>query len=96
MSLKFGQIQSGTTELAALEHLKDRCCPFSHFTVVVTPGKKSGERLQDQWSSGFYNSLVYFHPKHFFPQVNFHGETIKLMGKEFHEWPPFYLDRDGP
>ena len=28
MSLKFGQIRSGTTELAALEHLKNRCCLF--------------------------------------------------------------------
>ena len=28
ISSKFGQIRSGTTELAALEHLKSRCCPF--------------------------------------------------------------------
>ena len=28
MSLKFGQIRSGTTELAALEHLKNQCFPF--------------------------------------------------------------------
>ena len=39
MSSKFGQIQSGTTELADLEHLKYRCCPFSRFTVVVIPEK---------------------------------------------------------
>ena len=31
MSMKFGQIQSGTTELAALEHQKNRCCPFFSF-----------------------------------------------------------------
>ena len=37
MSSKFDQIRSGTTELAALEHLKIRSCPFSPFTVVVTP-----------------------------------------------------------
>ena len=29
MSSKFDQIGSGTTELAALEQLKTRCCPFS-------------------------------------------------------------------
>ena len=28
MSSKFGQIRSGTIELAALEHLKNPCCPF--------------------------------------------------------------------
>ena len=54
VSSKFGQIRSGTTELAALEHLKNRCCPFSLLTVVVIPEKKSGERLQDHWSSGLY------------------------------------------
>ena len=56
MSSKFGQIRSGTTEFAALEHLNNQCCPFfsfhSNLTVVVIPGKKSGERLQDHWSSG--------------------------------------------
>ena len=31
MSSKFSQIRSGTTELAALEHLKNRCCPFFLF-----------------------------------------------------------------
>ena len=31
MSLNFSQIGSGTTELAALEHLKNRCCPFFSF-----------------------------------------------------------------
>ena len=31
MSSKFGQIQSGTTEFAALEHLKNQCCPFFSF-----------------------------------------------------------------
>ena len=31
MSLKFGQIGSGTTELAALEHLKVDVAPFSRF-----------------------------------------------------------------
>ena len=31
MSSKFSQIWSGTTELAALEHLKNRCCPFFSF-----------------------------------------------------------------
>ena len=55
MSSKFGQIRSGTTELAALQHLKNRCCPFSCFTVVVIPEKKSGERLQDHWSSGYFD-----------------------------------------
>ena len=25
--------------VTALEHLKNRCCPFSRFTVVVTPEK---------------------------------------------------------
>ena len=39
MNSKFGQIRSRTTELAALEHLKNRCCPFSCFTVVVIPEK---------------------------------------------------------
>ena len=33
MSLKFGQIRSGTTELAALEHLKNRCCPLFSFSI---------------------------------------------------------------
>ena len=37
MSLKFGQIQSGTTELAALEEIN--VAPFSGFTVVFIPGK---------------------------------------------------------
>ena len=49
MASKFGKIRSGTTELAALEHLKIDVAPFSRFTV--SPGKKSGERLQDHWSS---------------------------------------------
>ena len=31
MSSKFCLIRSGTTELAALEHPKNRCCPFSSF-----------------------------------------------------------------
>ena len=35
MSSKFDKIRSGTTELAALEHLKMRCRPFSRFTVVI-------------------------------------------------------------
>ena len=35
MSSEFGQIRSGTTELDALEHLKNQCCPFSRFTVTV-------------------------------------------------------------
>ena len=35
MSSKFGQIRSGTKKLAALERLKNRCCPFFSFTVVV-------------------------------------------------------------
>ena len=39
ISSKFGQIPSGTTELAALEHLKIDVAPFSRFTVVVKPGK---------------------------------------------------------
>ena len=52
MNSKFGQIRSGTTELAALEHLKIDVAPLSLFTVVVIPGKESGERLQDHWSSG--------------------------------------------
>ena len=52
MSSKFGQIRSGTTELAALEHLKIDVAPLSRFTVVVMPGKESGEHLQDHWSSG--------------------------------------------
>ena len=53
MSSKFGQIRSVTTEFAALEHLKNQCCPFFSFHSVVLPGKKSGERLQDHWSSGY-------------------------------------------
>ena len=47
MGSKFGQMRSGTTELAALEHLKIDIGPLSRFTVVVIPGKESGERLQD-------------------------------------------------
>ena len=39
MSSKFSQILSGTTELAALEHLKINVAPLSRFTVVVIPGK---------------------------------------------------------
>ena len=39
ISSKFGQIRSGTTELAALEHLKIDVAPFSRFTVVSIPGK---------------------------------------------------------
>ena len=39
MSSKFGQIRLGTTEFAALEHLKINVAPFSRFTVVVIPGK---------------------------------------------------------
>ena len=39
MSLKFGQIRSDTTGLAALEHLKIDVAPFPRFTVVVIPGK---------------------------------------------------------
>ena len=39
MSSKFGQIRSGTTELASLEHLKIDVAPLSRFTVVVKPGK---------------------------------------------------------
>ena len=39
MSSKFGQIRSGTTELAALVHLTSDVAPFSRFTVVVIPGK---------------------------------------------------------
>ena len=35
MGSKFGQIRSGTSELAALEHLKIDVAPFSRFTVVV-------------------------------------------------------------
>ena len=31
MISKFGQIRSGTTELAAFEHQKNRCCPFFLF-----------------------------------------------------------------
>ena len=64
MSLKFGQIRSGTTEFAALEHLKNykiNVAPFSCFTVVVIPGKKSGERLQDHWSSGFNDYSLSLH-----------------------------------
>ena len=59
MSSKFGQILSGTTELAALEHLKIDVAAFSHFTVVVIPGRlRSGERLQDQWSSVFFFGII--------------------------------------
>ena len=40
MSSKFSHIRSGTTELAALKHLKNHCCPFFYrFTVMVIPGK---------------------------------------------------------
>ena len=39
ISSKFGQIPSGTAELAALEHLKIDVAPFSRFTVMVIPGK---------------------------------------------------------
>ena len=39
MRLKFGQIRSGTTELAALEDLKIDVARFSCFTAMVTPGK---------------------------------------------------------
>ena len=35
MSSKFGQILIGTTELAALEHLKNRCWPFFSFHSCV-------------------------------------------------------------
>ena len=35
MSLNFGQIWGLITELAALEHLKNRCHPF--FSVVIDP-----------------------------------------------------------
>ena len=35
MSSKFGQIRSGTTELAALKHLKKDVAPFLVVTVVV-------------------------------------------------------------
>ena len=38
MSSKFGQIRSGTKELAAVENLKIDVAPFSRFTVVVIPG----------------------------------------------------------
>ena len=31
---------------------------FSLFTVVVIPGKWSGERLQDHWSSGYTMSWL--------------------------------------
>ena len=40
MGSKFGQIRSGTTELAALEHLKINDAPFSRSTVVFIPGEK--------------------------------------------------------
>ena len=66
MSSKFGKIRSGTTELAALEHFKIDVALFSCFTVVVIPGKYSGERLQDHWSSGFISS----------PEPKAHGELI--------------------
>ena len=39
MSSKFDQILSGTSELAALEHLKIDVAPFIRFTGVVIPGK---------------------------------------------------------
>ena len=40
MSSKFDKIVSGTTELAALEHLKKNdVAPFPRFTVVVIPEK---------------------------------------------------------
>ena len=39
MSSKFDPIGPGTTELAALEHLKNDVAPFPRFTVVVIPGK---------------------------------------------------------
>ena len=55
MTSKFGKIRSGTTELAALEHLKIDVAPFSLYTV--SPWKKSGERLQDHWSSGLSFAL---------------------------------------
>ena len=61
MSSKFGQIRTGKTELAALEHLKNRCCPFFSFHscgYTYVPGKYSGERLQDHWSSGFKNVIA--------------------------------------
>ena len=35
MSSKFGQIRSGTTELAAFEHLKNQYCPFFLFHSCV-------------------------------------------------------------
>ena len=34
MSLKFGQIQSGTTELAALEHLKKSMLPLFYVSQL--------------------------------------------------------------
>ena len=39
MSSEFGQIRSGTTDLAALEHIKSMLPLFSRFTVVVIPEK---------------------------------------------------------
>ena len=45
MSSKFGQIRSGTTGLAALEHLKNRCCPFlAHLSRRLT-----GELIGYPW-----------------------------------------------
>ena len=38
MSLIFGQIRSGTTELAPLEHLKIDVAPFFRFTNMVYLG----------------------------------------------------------
>ena len=38
MSSKFGQIQSGTTELAALEHLKIDVAPFSRSQLCLYLG----------------------------------------------------------
>ena len=38
MSSIFGQIRSGTTELAPLEHLKIDVAPFSRFTNMVYLG----------------------------------------------------------
>ena len=77
MSSKFGQIRSGTTELAALEHLKNRCCPFSRFTVVDIPEKKSGERLQDHWSSG-HDMLLNIYRRTYLKEIHSHL-NIKLL-----------------
>ena len=38
MSSKFDQIQSGTTEIAALEHLKNQGCPFFSFKLCLNLG----------------------------------------------------------